>query len=158
MIYTNLKRLKKIYSWERFGPDLLTYLNKTKVDRKSLAYSDILKAISLFDTCTCCAAEQSHDREWRLIAIRWARLLIKDSEILDIAESFANGLASEKERIQTHAAAGRAWCETPSLENKIILTTVAAKASSALSYVYMQLATDIKTDVLKAIFLEEIDK
>ena len=104
--------------WEK----LLKSLNKTGPDDEPLDLLTILDSNGLDDTLWCLRAVEGHEKEIRLYAVWCARQvqhLMKDDrsiEALDIAENYANGLASEKElaaaRDAAFAASAAAWDAT----------------------------------------------
>ena len=103
MITTTLNRIKKhdpcIDGWKK----LLKYLGKTKPDDEPLPYSVIVKSNGLDDALWCCRAEPQYAKEWRLFAVWCARQvqhLMKDErsiKVIDVAERYANGQATEEE-------------------------------------------------------------
>jgi hypothetical protein len=90
---------------------LLKHLGKTEADDEPLAFSTIIESNGLDDALWCCRSPPEHDREWRLFAVWCARQvqhLITDPrsiKALDVAEAFANGLASQSELDAAWAAA-----------------------------------------------------
>jgi hypothetical protein len=116
MITTTLNKIRKHQpcadGWEK----LLTHLGKTGADDEPLAFATILESNGLDDALWCCRAAPEYDKEWRLFAVwcaRQVRHLMKDSRslnALDVAERFANGLATEDELKAAWDAAGdAAW-------------------------------------------------
>ena len=93
--------------WEK----LLRHLNKTKPDDEPLPLLTVLESNGLKDTLWCLRAVEGFDKEKRLLAVAFARevehLMPEASKpALDVAERFANGLATEEELDQ---AADAAW-------------------------------------------------
>ena len=95
---------------------LLKNLGKTKADDEPLALTDILESNGLDDALWCLRAVDGHERELRLFAVECARSvqhLMTDKrslDALDVAERFANGLATQTELDASRAAArAAAW-------------------------------------------------
>jgi len=82
---------------------LLTYLGKTKADDEPLPYYVIVESNGVGEAVRSCQTEPQYAREWRLLAVRWARSvqhLLTDKRSLDaisVAEKYANGEATEEE-------------------------------------------------------------
>jgi hypothetical protein len=98
--------------WEK----LLKNLGKTKADDEPLALTTILGSNGLADALWCLRAVDGHEREMRLYAVECARSvqhLMTDKrslDALDVAERFANGLATQAELAAAWAAArDAAW-------------------------------------------------
>ena len=105
--------------WEK----LLKNLGKTKADDEPLALTTILESNGLDDALWCLRAVDGHEREMRLFAVDCARSvqhLMTDKrsiDALDVAERFANGLATQTElaaswasaRAAARAAADASW-------------------------------------------------
>jgi hypothetical protein len=116
MITTTLNKIREhepcIKGWKK----LLAHLGKTEADDEPLPFAIILESNGLDDALWCCRAAPEYDKEWRLFAVCCARQvqhLMKDSRslnALDVAERFANGLATEDELKAAWDAAGdAAW-------------------------------------------------
>jgi len=96
--------------WEK----LLKNLGKTKADDELLALTDILESNGLDDAMWCLRAVDGHAREMRLFEVDCARSvqhLMTDKrslDALDVAERFANGLATQVELDAEWDAAGAA--------------------------------------------------
>ena len=105
---------------------LLAYLGKTAADDEPLLIVTILDSNGLDDALWCLRAVKGRDREIRLYAVWCARqvqhLMTDPRSIatLDVAERFANGLATEAELAEARkkawaeawaAAAAEAWAE-----------------------------------------------
>ena len=79
---------------------LLKSLNKTKPDDEPLAITKIVESNGLEDAIWCLRAVDGHEREIRLFAVGCARAvqhLMTDPRsiaALDVAERYANGLAT----------------------------------------------------------------
>ena len=97
--------------WEK----LLKNLGKTKADDEPLALTTILESNGIDDALWCLRAVDGHEREMRLFAVDCARSvqhLMTDKrslDALDVAERFANGLATQTELAAADAAWAAAW-------------------------------------------------
>ena len=93
---------------------LLAHFGKTKADDEPLAITTILDSNGLDDALWCLRAVTGHDREIRLYAVWCARqvqhLMTDPRSIaaLDVAERFANNLATEHDLSAAWDAAGAA--------------------------------------------------
>jgi hypothetical protein len=91
---------------------LLHYLGKTTTDDEPLAILTILDSNGLDDALWCLRAVTGHDREIRLYAVWCARQVLhrmtdpRSIAALDVAERYANGLATPQE---LYAAGDAAW-------------------------------------------------
>ena len=114
MITTTLNRIKEHDPCPDGWKKLLKHLGKTKADDEVLPFSVILESNGLDDALWCCRAEPQHGKEWRLFAVWCARQvqhLMTDKrsmDALDVAERFANGMATEEELASAWGAAGAA--------------------------------------------------
>jgi len=112
MITTTLNRIRTCHPCESGWTKLLKHLGKTTADDEPLPFSVILESNGLDDALWCCRAAPEYDREWRLFAVWCARQvqhLMTDQrsiDALDVAERFANGLATTQE---LDAAGAAAW-------------------------------------------------
>ena len=108
---TTLKKIRACSPCESGWTQLLKHLGKTTADDEPLPFSVILESNGLDDALWCCRAAPEYDREWRLFAVWCARQvqhLMTDKrsiEALDVAERFANGLATTQELDAARAAA-----------------------------------------------------
>ena len=98
--------------WEK----LLKHLGKTRPDDEPLSLLTILDSNGIDDTIWCFRAVEGHDKEKRLFAVWCARQvqhLMADQrsiDALDVAERYANGLATDDELSAARAAArDAAW-------------------------------------------------
>lgn len=99
-MYTTLNKIREhglcSFGWLK----LLRYLGKAKPDDEPLSLATILKSNGLGDAIWCLRAVDGHDREMRLFAVKCVRSLqhkISDRRslnALDVAEAYANGLAT----------------------------------------------------------------
>ena len=109
---TTLNKIRACSPCEPGWTKLLKHLGKTTADDEPLPFSVIVESNGLDDALWCCRASPEYDREWRLFAVWCARQvqhLMTDSrsvEALDVAERFANGLATQQE---LDAAWDAAW-------------------------------------------------
>ena len=94
---------------------LLTHLGKTACDDEPLPFATILESNGLDDAIWAMRSATEYDRQWRLYAVACARdvqhLTTDQRSIaaLDVAERFANGMATAAELKAARAAAGAAW-------------------------------------------------
>ena len=92
--------------WEK----LLRHLGKTTADDEPLSIATVLESNKLEDALWCLRAVEGHDREIRLYAVwcvRRVQHLMTDPlsvTVLDVAERFANGQASDEELSAAEAA------------------------------------------------------
>ena len=111
MLTTTLNRIRDhgpcAPGWEK----LLSHLGKTKADDEPLGFDVIIKSNGLMDALWCLRAEPSHQKEYRLLAVSYARdveHLMEDKrsiKCLDVAERFANGQATAEELEKARFAA-----------------------------------------------------
>ena len=82
---------------------LLAHLGKTGPDDDPLPFSVIVKSNGLDDALWCCRSAPQYEREWRLFAVWCARQVqhllsdLRSVAALDVAERYANGLATSDE-------------------------------------------------------------
>ena len=94
---------------------LLAHLGKTQADDEPLSIITILDSNGLDDALWCLRSLTGHDREIRLYVVWCARQvqhLMADKrsiDALDVAERYANGLATDKELAAASDAADAAW-------------------------------------------------
>ena len=95
---------------------MLKNLGKTSADDEPLAITTILDSNGLDDALWCLRAVDGHQREMRLYAVDCARSvqhLMKDPRsiaAIDVAERYANGLATDAVRAAAwDAARAAAW-------------------------------------------------
>jgi len=112
MISTTLNKIREYGPCETGWEKLLKYLGKTKADDDPLSFLTILESNGFDNALWCVRVAPEDDKEWRLFAVWCARrvqhLMIDERSVkaLDVAEAYANGLASEKKLI---AAKNAAW-------------------------------------------------
>ena len=103
MLPTTLNRIRAHSPCTSGWNKLLKHLGKTMPDDEPLPFSVILESNGLDDALWCCRSAPEYNREWRLFAVWCARqvqhLVIDQRSInaLDVAERFANGLATQTE-------------------------------------------------------------
>ena len=111
MITTTLNAIRAQHPCEDGWKRLLIDLGKTKADDEPLPLVSILDSNGIDDASWCLRAVEGFDKEKRLFAVWCARQvqhLMKDHRsiaALDVAERFANGLASQEELEAAWAAA-----------------------------------------------------
>jgi len=94
---------------------LLKHLGKTEADDEPLNIKTIIDSNGVDDALWCLQAVEGKDKEIRLFAVWCARQvqhLMTDKrslDALDVAERFANGLASKEELMAAGFAARGAW-------------------------------------------------
>ena len=113
---TTLNAIRKHRPCSGGWTKLLAYLGKKKADDEPLAITTILDSNGLADALWCLRAVTGHDREIRLYAVWCARqvqhLMTDPRSIaaLDVAERYANNLATEHDLDAARAAAwAAAW-------------------------------------------------
>jgi len=113
-MYTTLNKIRTHAPCADGWKKLIKHLGKTEADDEPLGIKTILESNSLEDAIWCLRAVEGKDKEIRLFAVWCARQvqhLIADQrsrDTLDVAERFANGLASEEELNDAASAAARA--------------------------------------------------
>jgi len=133
---TTLNEIRKYEPYQDFWETLLRHLNKTEPDDEPLPLLTVLESNGLEDTLWCFRAVEGFDREKRLLAIAFARQvehLMPDASksALDVAERFANGLATEEELSQAYAAAYAAWAAWAAADDAARAAAYAAWAARA---------------------------
>ena len=100
---TTLNRIKAHSPCSNGWKKLLKNLGKTTADDEPLPFSVILDSNGLEDALWCCRTALEYDRVWRLYAV-WCtrqvqRLMIdpRSLNVLDVAERYANGQATDEE-------------------------------------------------------------
>ena len=111
---TTLRKIKDHKPCSDGWTKLLKSLNKTKTDDDPLSILHIIESNGIEDAIWCLRAVEGHDRTIRLFAVWCARqvqYLMEDPrslKALDVAEAFANGLATEGELKAARVAASDA--------------------------------------------------
>jgi hypothetical protein len=116
---TTLNKIRLPNTFEDDWEKLLKYLNKTSADDEPLSISTIIDSNGVDYALWCLRGVEGHDREIRLYSVWCARQvqhLMTDKrsiDALDVAEKYANGLASKEEldlaRISAWDAEKEAW-------------------------------------------------
>jgi hypothetical protein len=113
---TTLNKIREHNPCKSGWKKLLKNLGKTQADDEPLAITTILESNGVDDALWCLRAVDGYQREMRLFAVGCARSvqhLMKDQrsiDAIDIAERYANGLATNNELDAARAAAwNAAW-------------------------------------------------
>ena len=112
MIYTTLARIRAHSPCAGGWAKLLSHLGKTKADDAPIGLDEILASNGLDDALWCLRSVPEESRRWRHLAVRFARTvdhLMTDHRsltALDVAERYADGLASDADLA---AARDAAW-------------------------------------------------
>ncbi|MCC3246720.1 hypothetical protein LG047_15575 [Methylocystis sp. WRRC1] len=120
MITTTLNRIREHGPCEDGWRKLLAGLGKTAPDDEPLPYAKIVEINGIDDALWACRAEPQYAKEWRLFAVWCARqvehLMTDDRSraALDVAERYANGLATDGELDAAKDAARDAAMEAAS--------------------------------------------
>lgn len=101
---TTLNKIRKHHTYDAIDWEkLLKHLDKTQADDEPLKITTIIDSNGLQDAIWCLSAVDGHDSEIRLFAVWCARQvqhLMNDQRsvnALNVAERFANGLASSED-------------------------------------------------------------
>jgi len=110
MITTTLNRIKEHEPCENGWRKLLKGLGKTTADDEPLPFSRIFEINGFDDALWCCRVEPQYAKQWRLFAVWCARkvehlMSSPSKKVLEVAERYANGLASFKELADAREAA-----------------------------------------------------
>ena len=117
---------------------LLKHLGKTEADDDPLSIIEILDSNGLDDALWCLRAVDGNDREIRLLAVEFARdvkHLMRDPssiEAVDVAERYANGLATDEQLAAALAAARSAAAARDSA--RAAAAWAAARAAAAAAW------------------------
>ncbi len=90
---------------------MLAHLGKTKGDDEPLSIATVLEANGIADAIWCLLAVEGHDKEIRLYAVWCARQVqhlmtdVRSVAVLDVAEAYANGMATFAELKAAEVAA-----------------------------------------------------
>ena len=116
MIYTTLARIRAHSPCAGGWAKLLSHLGKTKADDAPIGLDEILASNGLDDALWCLRSVPEESRRWRHLAVRFARTvdhLMTDHRsltALDVAERYADGLASDADLAAAwDAARAAAW-------------------------------------------------
>ncbi len=135
---TTLKKIKALHPCEEGWEKLLKSLNKTQADDEELSLLHILESNGPADCIWAFRDVDGYKREMRLFAVWCARQvqhLMEDQrsiDAIDVAERFANGLATQQELdvardaawAAARSAAGYAAWDAQSIELKRMLTCI----------------------------------
>ena len=103
MMHTTLNKIRQHNPCADGWSKLLKHLGKTEADDKPLSFLTILESNGPDDALWCCRSAPEYDKEWRLFAVwcgRQVQHLMTDERsvtALDVAEKYANGLATKEE-------------------------------------------------------------
>jgi hypothetical protein len=145
---TTLNEVRKHEPCQDFWEKLLRYLNKTEPDDEPLPLLTVLESSGLEETLWCFRAVEGLDKEKRLLAIAFARLvenLICEAVVrgfdsgwaeecrnaLEVSEKFANGLATKDELDNARKEVDAADLDDDFAEESMIDAANAARASLA---------------------------
>lgn len=112
---TTLNKIREHYPCQEGWTKLLRNLGKTKADDEPLAITTILDSNGLDDALWCLRAVDGHQREMRLYAVDCARRVrhlmtdLRSIAAMDVAERYADGLATDQELAAARAARAAAW-------------------------------------------------
>lgn len=113
-MYTTLEMIRAQHPCESGWKKLLRHLGKTQADEEPLNIATVLSHNGLDDALWSLRAVKGQDREIRLYAVWCARQVqhltidVRSANALDVAERFANGLASVEDLVQARFAAEEA--------------------------------------------------
>lgn len=146
---TTLEKIRAHSPCAEGWTQLLAHLGKTKADNEPLPLSVILESNGLNDTLWCFRAVDGFEREKRLFAVWCARqvqhLMVDPRSLtaLDVAEQFANSLASAGElAAAAWDAAAAAWAAAA----RAAARTAAAAANAAADAAANAAAADAAAD------------
>ena len=109
---TTLNEIRKHSPCANGWKKLLAHLGKTQADDEPLSFLTILESNGLDDALWCARTAPEYDKEWRLLAVRYARDVQhlttdpRSINAIDVAERFANGETTMEE---LDAAWDAAW-------------------------------------------------
>ena len=116
MITTTLNKIRERGPCQDSWVKLLKHLSKTSADDEPLPFATIVESNGLDDALWCCRTAPEYDKEWRLFSVWCARKvehLMNDERsirVLDVAEAYAHGTATDEELDAAEAAAwGAVW-------------------------------------------------
>ena len=158
MITTTLNAIRAEHPCEDGWKRLLTDLGKTKADDEPLPLVTILDSNGVDDALWCLRAVEGFDKEKRVFAVwcvRQVQHLLKDHRsiaALDVAERFANGLASQEELEAAWAAADAARAADAVDYCAIRAARAAAYAAWQAADAVVDVARTAQTEKFKEIF------
>ena len=144
MWMTTLNKIREHSPCAEGWKKLLEHLGKTKADDDPLSIIEILDSNGFDDALWCLRTVDDRDREIRLLAVEFARAVKhmmhdpRSIEALDVAERYANGLATASELAAARAAAALASTEGSAAraaawaaDGDAVLAAAAARAAAA---------------------------
>ena len=111
MITTTLKRIQEHRPCQNGWKKLLNGLGKKKADCEPLSFATILEINGLNDALWCCRVEPQYVKEWRLLSVAFGRRVEhlntdpRVKNVIDVAERYANGDATDEELTTARYAA-----------------------------------------------------
>ena len=102
-MYTTLNKIRRHSPCSSGWAKLLKHLDKIEADDEPLSFLTILESNGVDDAVWCCRSAPEYDKEWRLFAVwcgRQVQHLMTDERsvaALNVADQFANGLATKEE-------------------------------------------------------------
>ena len=166
---TTLNKIRKHAPCTDGWTKLLKNLGKTKADDEPLAITTILDSNGLDDALWCLRAVDGHQREVRLYAVDCARsvqYLMTDPRsiaAIDVAERYADGLATDSELDATRDAAwaarvavsdaawAAAWATSDAAWAAARATSDAARAAAGAAWAA---AVEVQADLLRIVCAE----
>ena len=152
---TTLNAIRKYSPCSDGWAKLLKSLNKTKPDDEPLAITKILESNGLDDAIWCLRAVDGHEREIRLFAVGCARAvqhLMTDPRsiaALDVAERYANGLATSDDLTSAGDAAWAAARDAASAAESAAWAAAWAAARDAARAAAWDAARDAAGDAAR---------
>ena len=154
MIYTTLARIRAHSPCAGGWAKLLSHLGKTKADDAPIGLDEILASNGLDDALWCLRSVPEESRRWRHLAVRFARTvdhLMTDHRsltALDVAERYADGLASDADLAAARDAAWDAARDAAAAARAAAWDAAAAARAAAW---------DAARDAQSAIFFAALD-
>jgi len=142
MLTTTLNRIATQKPCAPGWKTLLKHLGKTQPDDEPLTYLTILESNGFEDALWCCRAEETkYAKEWRLYAVSCVRSVqqlmtdLRSLKVLDVAEAYAYGNASDEElraaQAEARLASAAAWATSSISARATSARLAAAQALSA---------------------------
>jgi hypothetical protein len=163
-MYTTLNKIRQHSPCTDGWSTLLKHLGKTEADDEPLSFLTILESNGLDDVLWCCRSAPEYDKEWRLFAVwcgRQVQHLMPDERYIaaiDVAERYANGLATKEELDAAGAAvaASAAWTAWTAWSAYYVAGTAAGDAARAAYYAAGTAAGDAARAAHKEQFIKVI--
>ena len=133
---TTLNKIKEQQPTPAFWKILLKSLGKTEADDENLSFLTILESNGFDDALWCMRSAPEYDKEWRLFGVWCARQVqqsITDKrsvDALNVAERFANGLASQEELESVKYSANDAAIDAESFKERCAARAAAWASAS----------------------------